>query len=195
VRATERLRRVRLFLVSYAPLWLMLAFRALPDDVTWRWTGQPAYGSLIFAGLAGWSFLDGWRLVRGVRRRNAVTMRFTELRDEGGAAGGYLATYLFPLLAVAPSRFGEWAAYALYGAVVAVVFVRTDLALVNPTLYMLGWRVLSSVPVRDDGPSESAVIVVCRNPRNLREPVDVVGLAGCWVTKRERGQLTTVRHL
>jgi hypothetical protein len=192
MNATEWLRRVRLFLVSYAPLWLMLAFRALPDDLTWRWTGHPAYGSMVFAALAGWSFLDAWRLVRGVTRRNAVTMRFTEIRDEGGAAGGYLATYLLPLLAVTPDGLGEWAAYGLYGAVAVAVFTRTDLALVNPTLYVLGWRVVSAVPVRDVDPPAASVVVVCREPRNLREPVDVVHLAGCWVTKRERGESTTV---
>src|SRR4051794_25795987 len=85
--STERLRRLRLFLVSYAPLWLMLALRALPDDLTWRWTGHPAYACLLFTALAVWSFTDGWRLVRGAQRRNGVTKRFFDVRDEGAAAG------------------------------------------------------------------------------------------------------------
>jgi hypothetical protein len=191
--ATERGRRVRLFLVSYAPLWMMLALRALPDGVTLRWTGRPATGTIAFGALALWSFADGWRLVRGSQRRGAITMRFAEVRDEGGAAGGYLATYLLPLLAVTPQGPGDWAAYALYGAVAAVVFVRTDLALVNPTLYLFGWRVVSAVPEAHAAPRPAAVIVVCRDPSNLREPVDVVRLAGCLVTKRE-GQRAPVEH-
>lgn len=191
---TERLRRLRLFLVSYAPLWLMLSLRALPDRPTLRWTGEPAYGTIVFGALAAWSFVDAWRLVRGVGRRSAITLRFAEVRDEGGAAGGYLATYLLPLLAVTPDGAGEWAAYILYGAVAATVFVRTDLALVNPTLYILGWRVVSAVPDGAGPTGHTGVVVVCRDPTSLREPVDVVRLAGCLVTKRERGAPTVARH-
>ena len=118
-------------------------------------------------------------------------------RDSGRGwrGGGYLATYLLPLLAVTPRGFGDWAAYMMYGAVAAVVFVRTDLALVNPTLYVLGWRVVSAIPIGENGTRDSAVIVVCRDPRSLSDPVDVVRMAGCLVTKRERGQATAVSHL
>jgi hypothetical protein len=103
------------------------------------------------------------------------------VQEEGGAVGGYLATYLLPMLAVAPTTVGEWLAYGVYGIVAFTIFVKTDLGLVNPTLYILGWRVVSA---RQRG-SEAPHIVLCRHPVELRsdEGVLVSTLAGCLVVK------------
>jgi hypothetical protein len=72
------------------------------------------------------------------------------------------------------------------------VFIRTDLSLVNPTLYLLGWRVISAKAYLDveHSPDQqvggTSAIVVCRRPELLaRGKIDVVELAGCYVTKHE----------
>lgn len=180
----EQFGRFRLFVISYGPLWLMLASRAAPEGSDWRWSAPNTWVSALLALGTVWSFVDAWRLVRGAQRKAAIRMRFAEIRDEGSAAAGYLATYLVPLLAEAPSRPGVWLAYALYLGMAVILFVRTDLALVNPTLYVFGWRVVSAVPVSESQPAR-AVVVVCRDIRALRNPVEVVRLAGCYVTKNE----------
>jgi hypothetical protein len=185
---TEDLKRTRLFFVSYAPLWLMVALRALPKGLDLRplpWT------SIAFGLLFAWSVLDGIRLVGGSRRLGSITRSFVEIEDQGGAVGAYLATYLLPFLGVTPTRLGDWLAYGVYFIVAVVIFVRTDLALVNPTLYLLGWRVVAAREAHmDDRGSPGAtearrVIVLCQNPTRLLGEVDVVQLAGCYVTKRE----------
>jgi len=181
----EQLLRVRLFLISYGPLWLMVSFRAMPEGDNWRWVAQNTWVSGFLALGAVWSFVDAWRLVRGAQRKAAIRMRFGEIRDEGSAAAGYLATYLVPLLAEAPTRPGLWLAYGLYLGMAVILFVRTDLALVNPTLYLFGWRVASAVPVTESQPAQ-AVIIVCRDIGVLRTESQVVRLAGCYVTKNER---------
>jgi hypothetical protein len=185
--------RLRLFVVSYAPLWLMLAFRAVAVHGGWHWSNRMAL-ALAFALLAGWGFLDGWRLVKGTRRAGAVTFFLSNVDDQGGNAAGYLASYLLPFLGLAPTGWGDWGAYAIYLVVAGIVFIRTDLALVNPTLYILGWRVVSARAFLDADRSpdqqvgDSPVIVVCRRPSSLSSgPVDMVTLAGCYVTKREPG--------
>jgi len=189
VRLSEDVKRARLFLVSYAPLWAMLALRALPAHVTLDRRGAPAWGSLLFGALAAWSLVDAWRLVGGARKLSAVRMEFVAVRDEGGAVSGYLATYLLPLLGVSPADVGDWAAYCVFLGIALVIFVRTDLALVNPTLYPFGWRVVSAAPAPAPGSAPSATqsraVVVCRDPTALITGVDVVRLAGCWITKRE----------
>jgi hypothetical protein len=111
-------------------------------------------------------------------------MRFSEIRDEGPAVAGYLATYLVPLLAEAPTRPGLWLAYGLYLGMAVILFVRTDLALVNPTLYLLRWRVVSAVAVTESQRG-GAVVVVCRDIGTLGTGTEVVRLAGCYVTKNE----------
>jgi hypothetical protein len=180
----EKLRRARLFVISYGPLWLMLASRAMPERGDWQWSAQNTWVSGLLALGGVWSFVDAWRLVRGAQRKAAIRMRFAEIRDEGSAAAGYLATYLVPLLAEAPTRPGLWLAYGLYLGMAVVLFVRTDLALVNPTLYVFGWRVVSAARVSESQPAR-AVLVVCRDIAALRGDVQVVRLAGCYVTKNE----------
>lgn len=175
------LQRGLLFVVSYAPLSLMLALRSLPES--WEWGGRPAWGAWVFGLLGAGGLLLGAAIVRGSQRKSGVRRHFATVRDEGGAVGGYLATYLLPLLAVTPANIGDWLAYGLYGVVAFVVFVRTDLALVNPTLYLFGWRVVSAAPAN----GSEAVVVICKRPEHLRadEGIRVVTLAGCFVTKGE----------
>lgn len=183
--------RFRLFLISYAPLWLMLAFRSLQVHGRWHWS-QRNWVAVGFLALAVVSYVDAHRLVNGARGTNPRTLYFDEIDDQGGNAAGYLATYLLPFLGLVPTGWGDWAAYAIYAGVAMIVFVRTDLTLVNPTLYLMGWRVVSAkayltserTPEHQIWPA--AVVVVCRNPAALvRGPVDVVGLGGCYVTKTE----------
>jgi hypothetical protein len=140
--ATDDLVRVRLFFVSYVPLWGMLAFRAAPAN-GWQWDGR-AVAVIIFGTLAVCGFVDAVRLIRGSRKTSPRSLTFGEVNDQGGNAAGYLATYLLPFIGLIPQDWGDWAAYALYLLVALIVFIRTDLTFVNPTLYILNHRVVSA---------------------------------------------------
>ena len=183
------LDRSRLFLVSYFPLWLMLAFRIAPTHV-WCWSDRTLLASLFFL-LAVWSFVDARRLVAGARQTGANSYYFSDISDQGGNAAGYLATYLLPFLGIVPTAWGDWVAYGIYFLVAAIVFIRTDLSLVNPTLYILGWRIVSARAFLDPDHSPdqqvgvAPVIVLCKDSSWLRTgAVEVVTLAGCYVAKR-----------
>jgi hypothetical protein len=56
----------------------------------------------------------------------------------------YIATYLLPFIGFEVTGWRGLAALAIYFVVLFVVFMRSDLALVNPTLYLTGWRVVSA---------------------------------------------------
>lgn len=184
------LNRFRLFLVSYCPLWAMLAFRSMSPH-SWQWSNRTAL-ALVFALLAIYTLFDARRLVAGAKRSAAIPLYLCDVNDQGGNAAGYLATYLLPFIGLVPAGWEDWIAYAIYFLVAAVVFIRTDLSLVNPTLYLIGWRVVSASAFLDDQHSadqrvgSSPVIVVCRDPGALTKGrVEVVTLAGCFVTKVE----------
>ena len=186
--ATEDLIRIRLFFVSYVPLWLMLAFRAAPSG-HWRWDSRMA-AVITFGVLAAYGFIDAIRLIRGSKRTSPRSFIFGEVNDQGGNAAGYLATYLLPFIGLVPQAWGDWAAYALYLLVAVIVFIRTDLTFVNPTLYILGHRVVSAnayLPESRALVAGSPFVVVCRDPRALASSmvVDVTSIAGGFVTKDE----------
>ena len=170
---TENLIRLRLFLISYAPLWIIVTVRSFPKKF-WNFDHQ----NILFFSLVFWtllSFLEAIRLLRGAKRQDAKEFYLGEISDQGGNAAGYLATYLLPFLGVVPSDWREWAAYFIYFFVAISVFIRTDLVLVNPTLYLFKYRVIAAnryrgaerlASQRFSGPP---VIIVCRWPDLLAD--------------------------
>lgn len=122
---------IRLFVVSYAPLSLIFAVRLAPN---WYWT-------IGFAVLAGWGLLDAWLLSRWPRSGASYTTKIDNVQDQSAAVSGYLATYLLPFLGNLPAKAGDAIAYVIYFFVAFAVFARSDLALINPTLYLLRWQV------------------------------------------------------
>lgn len=187
----EERKRARLFLVSYFPLWAMVALRSLPPHHVWHWSAR-WLAVLVFAALAAWSFIDGCRLISGAGHTTERTLYFSEVSNQGGNAAGYLATYLLPFLGIVPADIGDWLAYGVYLLVALAVFVRSDLALVNPTLYLMRRRVVSARAYLGPEMAEQQqlsslpVLVVVRDPAALtRGPVGVVALAGSFVTKHE----------
>lgn len=187
---TEDLIRLRLFFVSYVPLWAMLVFRAAPPHA-WKVNGR-TLAMALFGLMALWGIVDAVRLIRGARATGSRSLYFGDISDQGGNAAGYLATYLLPFIGLVPADWGDWTAYGIYFIVAAVVFIRTDLTFVNPTLYVLRHRVVSARAyltedrTPDQAISSTPFVVVCRNPEALSAGrVDVASLAGGFVTKRE----------
>jgi hypothetical protein len=190
---TEDLIRIRLFFISYVPLWVMLAFRAVPPgkwhwDPPGRWHCDTRAGLVVlFVFLAVWGFVDAIRLIRGSNRICSRTLVFGEVADQGGNAAGYLATYLLPFIGLIPTDWGDWAAYGIYFVVAGVVFIRTDLTFVNPTLYVLRYRVVSGnayVPESRSLVPGSPFVIICRDPGALISAVDVTSIGGGYVVKR-----------
>lgn len=129
--AAETATRVVLFFISYAPVALILGLRLLPDWVKFA----------IGAGI--WFLLTtiAWWALRRQRRQGTRPMTVSGEHSQGTAVSGYLATYLLPFLTSTSVHWGDIAAYAVFLFVALVVYIRSDLALVNPTLYLLGYRV------------------------------------------------------
>ncbi len=157
--ATTTAIKVRLFVSSYAPLFLLLALRLEGDIVRLL---------ILLLGIIG--LLDAVRLVLWQPRRigpSPYTVR--EVADHGSQVAGYLVTYLLPFLAIADPTASDLAAYSLFLLIVAVIFVRSDMAEINPTLYLLGRRVVQIKT--DEGWSGFAVV------RGLPQPGDTLRAA------------------
>jgi hypothetical protein len=167
----------RLFLISYSPLWAMFAIRSPQAAIR---TG--------FWALAAWGIADAFRLIVGSLRRSARRIHFDDVSDKSGEVSGYLATYLLPFIAGPPSDLEGWLAYAVYFSVAWAVFVPSNLGLVNPVLYVLGWRVFEG---SRNGHRE---ILICQNVpmAGTDEPVArLMGGVG-WVQRPTRKPWTLI---
>jgi hypothetical protein len=152
-----------LFLSSYAPLFVILAI---------RFQGAALRG--ICAGLAviGLAYLTValWVVPRAAQQR---TYPVDGVKDASGQVAGYLATYVVPFVTVASPTAADVTAYCIFAAVVLVIFMRSDLAQINPALYLLGRRVAAITA------GQQSYYVVCRRlprPPTRIEAVRVAGL-------------------
>lgn len=130
------LAKPSLFLSSYSPLFALLAVR-----FTEPWLRITCLG-LALAGLGALLLL-----LRLDKRASAGSHRLTDVREAGGEAAAYLATYLLPLLTVTTPSILDLIAYTGFLAVAAVVHTHTSVLQVNPLLFVLGFKVLE---IRDD---------------------------------------------
>ena len=133
-------RLFRLFVSSYAPLALILAIQR--SEHVWPLWARPAFWAFAVVGLGG--LIDAYRLPRGALRKGHVRVTLSDLNDEGGQVAAYIATYLLPFIGFHISGWRDVVALVVYFAVLFLVFIRSDLALVNPALYLTGWRVTSA---------------------------------------------------
>ncbi len=148
---------------------MIFALRSLPHH--WR-------GFTVWLVIALIGFVDAARLVFATRRRDRRSVRLRNINDAGGAVAAYLATYLLPFISAPPTKPGDIAAYAVYFIVVFVVYIRSDMAFVNPTLYVLGWRVVDATT--QDG---RRALVVCRTVPAEGVDLDVVQFLDVYVVK------------
>jgi hypothetical protein len=84
-----------------------------------------------------------------------------------------LATYLLPLLAAPDPDRGDLFGYAIYAIVIVIIALRSELAHINPTLYLFGFR---TVTVQDANGTISRLI--CRQTPNPGEKVMVTRMYG-----------------
>lgn len=119
-----------LFLSSFAPLFLALAFRfdAMPLRAT-------CLGLSVIGAAWLWGVLAFWK------RRSPITAVIASCDDRGPDVGGYLAAYLLPLLVIPEPTAGDIAAYVLILSIIGVVYVRSRMIQLNPLLYVTGYRI------------------------------------------------------
>lgn len=174
----QKIMRTRLFFISYTPLWAIFAIRT-----------HGTAGQVTFWLLTGWGFLDAFRLIEAGLRRSTREVQFDNISDHSGYVSGYLATYLLPFLSGPPVDLRGWLAYGVYFLVAWAVFVPSDLGLVNPTLYLLGWRLVEG---KRRGRSE---LIICQDlPGRSSAKIPVASLMGGagWVHRPTRPPWTWV---
>lgn len=131
---------VRLFVSSYAPLALILAVQR--SNGIWPPSKRPEFWVFLAVGMVG--LIDAYRLPRGALRRGHIRVALFDVRDQGGQVAAHLATYLLPFIGYDITGWRGAVALGLYFLVLFMVFIRSDLGLVNPTLYLTGWRVIAA---------------------------------------------------
>lgn len=133
-RGTGLLTKPFMFLSSYAPLFLLLAFRF--EEISVRIVCV----LLAVLGISGLLILV--RLHHEPPMQQART-QVTAIRSAGEGASAYLAGYLLPFLTVNKPGVSDLIAYGGFFLIAFAVTARTGLVQVNPTLFLLGYEIFS----------------------------------------------------
>jgi hypothetical protein len=141
------------FLSSYAPLWVMLGLRFQPLGLR--------IGLIVFG--IGCAAYVAYLLTRGGPERPS-NATLTIAGDAGAEVSGYLAAYLLPFLTVADPDSIDLITYAIFVVVAGLIYVRSGLMQINPTVYLLNRKVMrATTPVKG---TTKEVFVISR--RDLR---------------------------
>ena len=159
-----------LFLSSYAPLFVILAIRFQGAAL------RAVCGGLAAVGLAYLAVVL-WVIPRAAQQR---TYPVDAVRDASGQVAGYLATYLVPFVTVPSPSAADVIGYSIFAVVVLVIFLRSDLAQINPALYLLGRRVVSITS------GQQSYYVVCRRLPRAPTRIEAIRAAGLLIREEQR---------
>lgn len=124
------LLRTRLFALSYMPLVVIFALQS------GSWLARGIYFVITLLLL-----VDGYRCTYGQSKKAERNFTAVAVKDSGSEVSGYLATYILPFISGPPANLWTAGAYLVYFFVAWVVYVNSDLLFINPSLYLLGWRI------------------------------------------------------
>lgn len=134
---------------------------ALRFETTWL--------RVLFALLCALGVLVAVLVLRRGRRNRPSNTPITITGDAGSEVSGYLAAYLLPFLTIAAPPVLDGLAYLIFFLVAGVVYVRSGLMQINPTIYLLGRKVARGTTPAGEGGLLKEVFVITRLDRRVGE--------------------------
>lgn len=155
--------RLCLFFSSYFPLWVILYFVLLDDHF------RAATAVLIAGGICTLiALIYFWSLTKTAPER--VTIAEWRRRDDDVLS--YLVTYVIPFMISPDDGWQKAVGLGLFLLVVCVLYVKTNMVYINPTLALFGYR-LYEVKLGDD---ESTHPLITRRKTLVRGNLLVVAV-------------------
>jgi hypothetical protein len=124
------LGRLVLLFGAYAPVAMIIAARTVPSA-----PGFVALGLGILGIVAWLGFLHH------LRSHQQRTSSVSEIEPIDDQVTGYIVSILLPLVAAGDPNLGDLVAYGLCAVLILAVAFVSDLAVANPLIYFMGFRV------------------------------------------------------
>jgi hypothetical protein len=131
--------RIALFLSSYAPLFLLMAYTNRHCATTlWTLVGVTVLGLVALM----WVML-------ALRDEVGPILRVAHARPNDGDVLAYTATYLVPFIGVDLTKIDGVVVFVGFLLVLGLVYINSDMLFVNPVLSLFGFHTFA-VTDRDD---------------------------------------------
>jgi hypothetical protein len=120
-----------LFLSSYTPLFVILGIKAANRDIVVAWI-------FVIVGIA--SGVAMLLVLAWTRRLQATPVRVLSATPGSGEVVAYVFTYLIPFVGTSIATTADVIALVVLFVTIGLVFINTDLVLVNPLLAGAGFH-------------------------------------------------------
>jgi len=171
--------QILLFIISYAPLYLILFFQNLNDKVYneqdvfigWKAVAMQNRISISFLLLIIISITLYFILYKIVLKSSTVKIKVEKIQDNHAEHLSYLATYILPFVGL---KFDSWqnivSTIALF-YVLGHIYIKTNLILTNPTLTFFNFSISK---INDE--NENAKIIIHKTGLQMGKELDFVHL-------------------
>lgn len=122
--------RIALFLSSYAPLFLLLAYANRSCGTVWH----------VLVGTAAVSVLALVLVMLARRREKGPRLVVAHSQPKDGDVLAYTATYLLPFLGIDLTKTDDVVLFAGFLLVLGVVYINSNMLFVNPVLSVAGYH-------------------------------------------------------
>ena len=132
-----------IFLSSYIPLYLILAYKHFDVKATLSFGGGIKFPVLtaFWLALAVLS-LFALALVFSVRKSKESEPRHIKAAtNRNDAVTNYILVYIFPFVVLDLSQFVNWIAFIVFFIVIGIIQVRSNHLYVNPILALVGYNI------------------------------------------------------
>jgi hypothetical protein len=145
-----------LFLSSYLPLFCLVGVRSIGESNLVVW---------VCAGFVALAVIGTGAFLRAVGRRNQLSVEIVAVEGRDGDVAAYAATYLLPFVTVFTGAWQDIVSLLGFIVILGVIYVRSRLIYVNPTLSLLGYHlshVMYRTPHAGDGERDWPRYVISR---------------------------------
>ncbi|MFL5912949.1 MAG: hypothetical protein ACJ768_20580 [Gaiellaceae bacterium] len=122
--------RVAMFLSSYAPLFVLLAYVNRCSAWTWR----------VLVAIAAASVLGLALVMLEKAREQGPELKVAHSKPQDGEVLAYIATYLIPFLGLDLTSSNDIVLFCGFMTVLMLVYINSNMLLVNPLLSIAGYH-------------------------------------------------------
>jgi hypothetical protein len=146
------LTRVILFLSSYIPLFVVFAV------LLWKQDRRTAWALIVLCGVA---LLGLVGYLKWVQRFAPTPLEVQSVRSKDGETMSYIASYILPFVSLPYGDYYKLAAIVIFLAVLAIVYVNSNMLYINPMLNLFGFHLYAVTSIGD----VEHTVIARRRPR------------------------------
>jgi hypothetical protein len=132
------LTRVILFLSSYIPLFAVFAV------LLWKQDRRAAWVLIVLCGVALLGLIG---YLKWARRFAPTPLEVQSVRSKDGETMSYIASYILPFVSLPYGDYYKLAAIVIFLAVLAIVYVNSNMLYINPMLNLFGFHLYAVTSV------------------------------------------------